>query len=195
MGQKEACCRVAIPPNTPDLTAVSLLLLSLLDDELTPSTPSQNWAIYAHTLPTRSEFHNAVVMEEDEVEEWTRLGPEYGKAIARVKRTAASCSQYISSELCNGAAIDPSSPLLWAISMVLSRSHAFGSRGRWITPVLDLVNHCPAASGGGELSCDDKGRLVFRAGNKSFEKGEEVTLDYQCDDDAQLVAVYGFSLM
>jgi len=80
----------------------------------------------------------------------------------------------------------------WAISMVKSRSHAFGSKhGYWLTPVFDLLNHCPTPNA--VIEGDDQGQLVLKAINEIDSK-EEITIDYQIDNDSLLVANYGFSL-
>ena len=193
IGQKEACATVAIPHNTPDLSALSLLLLAYLDEELKPGDCANNWGIYARTLPCRGEFTNAVVMSTSEIEAWSSRSAEYEEAILSVKKRAHSCVTYISEVLNNSEPLPDDSALTWAISMVLSRSHAFGSvNGRWLTPLLDMANYRPASCGGGTLSSDDQGRIVLRAGS-ALDIGDEVTLDYQCGDDAQMVATYGFS--
>eukprot|EP00550_Attheya_septentrionalis_P004255 CAMPEP_0198297882 /NCGR_PEP_ID=MMETSP1449-20131203/38704_1 /TAXON_ID=420275 /ORGANISM="Attheya septentrionalis, Strain CCMP2084" /LENGTH=88 /DNA_ID=CAMNT_0043998981 /DNA_START=39 /DNA_END=305 /DNA_ORIENTATION=+ len=77
--------------------------------------------------------------------------------------------------------------------MVKSRSHAFGSkRGYWLTPVFDLSNHSPNPNAA--MEGDDHGRLVLKA-LENIHEGEQITIDYQVDDDPLLVAIYGFSLI
>mmetsp|Transcript_26924 Transcript_26924/g.60198 ORF Transcript_26924/g.60198 Transcript_26924/m.60198 type:complete len:418 (-) Transcript_26924:454-1707(-) len=83
----------------------------------------------------------------------------------------------------------------WAIAMVVSRSHGLGTRtGRWLTPILDLANHKPESEGGGRLAVDSQGGLTFRNGSEHLPVGHQIFLDYQIDDDEELVAAYGFSL-
>jgi len=85
--------------------------------------------------------------------------------------------------------------LRWALCMVTSRTHGFGSgTERWLTPVLDLANHATASEGGGSLREDAEGKIVFRNGCKDLKVGDQVFLDYQVEDDEDLVAAYGFSL-
>jgi len=183
LGQKLACQRIpTLAPNTPDLTALSLLLLDFVDDP--------EWGLYVKTLPRRHEFTNAIVMNEANVQMWAECGEEYIEAIQNVRAKCDACISYITDLV--GEAIADKSAIRWAIAMVLSRSHAFGSQtGRWLTPILDLANH---SEDGARLEVDDQGGLLLVAG-KDLSEGEKVTLDYQERKDENLVATYGFSLL
>ena len=51
----------------------------------------------------------------------------------------------------------------------MSRSHGFGAaRGLWLTPVLDLANHAPAAEGGAELSVGSAGEVRGAGGGRAI---------------------------
>lgn len=187
LGQKLACQRIpCLSSNVPDLTALSFLLLDFVgkdDDE---------WRLYVETLPRRHEFTNAMFMTKEDIQKWTCFGEEYAAAIQNVRAKADACVSYIRDLTGGDEPIADESAIRWAIAMVLSRSHAFGSQtGRWLTPVFDLANH--SAENGARLEVDDQGGLLLIAG-KDLASGEEVTLDYQEDKDENLVATYGFSL-
>jgi hypothetical protein len=230
IGQNLACQRVAggglLPVNTPDLTALSLLVLAFLADarasspntsqEAVTDADEDNWSVFVGSFPRRrSEFTNAVLMTNEEVEAWSQRqlhgGMEYATAILGVRKTAESCVRYIHEVLLDtntdanhqdsielneedGAFLHDDSAIYWAIAMVLSRTHAFGATTgcRWMTPVFDLANHSPNANC--RLEGDDQGRLLLKS-ERAIACGEEVTLDYQVHDDAKLVATYGFSLV
>lgn len=193
IGQQQACARLALPSNTPDLSALALYIISYLETGGVADDTYDDWGAYIRSLPRGSEFTNGVLMTDDEVKEWSLRGKEYEKAITQIRKTSMCCAAYISDLLCAGEAIPEDSALKWAVGMILSRSHAFGSKSRYLTPVFDLANHLPQSKGGGKLVSDDQGRLVLRAGH-ALKCGDEVTFDYECEDDAQLVATYGFSL-
>jgi hypothetical protein len=204
VGQRLACQTLPrLPPNTPHLSALSLLLLHF------SRAVETDWNIYIRTLPRRGQFHNAILVNDAEQ---TRSAPDkdaYAQACADTRRLARNCEAFIRDCLLDSVhdtsrppftatTVHESSPALeWAVAMVLSRSHGFGSTdgGRWMTPVLDLANHQTCKHGGGKLESDDQGRLIFRAG-KDLACGDEVTLDYQLehDSDARILATYGFSL-
>ena len=211
IGQTEACHELGLPHDTPDLSALTMLVLWYC---------KQNHP-YARCLPRGTEFSNGLLLSLEEEKSWTTL-PDYISAIRRVKSTGEGCRDYIFNCLSSSPPeVDNLKTLYWAVSMVKSRSHAFGSkRGYWLTPVFDLVNHTPEPNAA--LEGDDQGRLVrackrFFWSSKHFkisathdfasmrslqvlkalkqiEEGDEVTIDYQVDDDSMLVANYGFSL-
>ncbi len=212
IGQQQACSRLALPANTPDMTALSLFILTYLTELSTESkkkssstvliptglVENSNWSAYAKTLPRILEFKNAAVMSTTELSEAISThGADYASAALSIRRIAGCCSDYITSQLSKSAEgetepLHEDSALRWAIGMVLSRSHAFGSKNRWLTPIFDLANHRPEALGGGSLVPDDQGRLLFKAGNRAIACGEEITFDYQCRNDALKAAIYGF---
>ena len=213
IGQKMACQRFSgLPSNAPDLTATSLLVLSFLAEAVNnPDSSNKGWGLYALSMPMQSsEFQNAIFMSQNEEESWAQYDKSYQKEIQNVRALAECCVQYIQNVLLsedsndrNGninvndvskdITVESSSAIYWAIAMVMSRTHGFGSHtgGRWLTPILDLANHSPNANC--ELEGDDQGRLLLRA-NRPIQGGEEITIDYQVYDDAKLVATYGFSL-
>uniref|UniRef100_A0A7S4MSI5 SET domain-containing protein n=1 Tax=Odontella aurita TaxID=265563 RepID=A0A7S4MSI5_9STRA len=195
-GQAYACRELDLPLDTPDLSALTLLVLSLCKDE----------HIYARCLPRKSEFTNALLMTKQEQFEWEdRMGSEYADAFRAMQSRGKSCGLYIRDYLSSVSvhsdidAIEPmvnnefdTATLYWAMSMVKSRSHAFGSkRGFWLTPIFDLVNHSPAPNA--RLEGDSSGYLVMKA-LRDIQSNEEITIDYQVKDDPMLVATYGFSL-
>mmetsp|Transcript_17871 Transcript_17871/g.33229 ORF Transcript_17871/g.33229 Transcript_17871/m.33229 type:complete len:400 (-) Transcript_17871:157-1356(-) len=221
-----------LPSWTPDLTATSLLVLHWYASSLEPnrnvgsrlrsdeekkeegeysnSPDSERMgsyesfgSLYAQSLPMLPcEFHNAVMMSEEELQKWSHR-PEYQQEMHRVRARADCCVQYIqevlledNSEGCESrnSTVNRDSAIYWAIAMVLSRTHAFGSRqgGRWMTPVLDLANHSPNANA--YLEGDSQGHLLLKS-HRPIACGEEVTLDYQVAHDPELVATYGFSLL
>ena len=245
IGQKLACQRVAggglLPVGTPDLTAVSLLVLSFWKDALEMGDNDEgncavgghdadnnpdNWGLYAQALPhSRKELNNAILASEQQVEECLRQfqnitehqRESYRQASKSVRSTAECCVQYIrhvlleepydedtsprkhhpmvtlsiSSSSTNSIPID--SAIHWAIAIVMSRAHAFGSHlgSRWLTPILDLANHSPNPNC--QLEGDSQGRLLLKA-LRPMARGDEITIDYQVDQDPKLLATYGFSL-
>lgn len=194
-GQSYACHQSSLPflsPSTPDLTALSLLVLQLCRDN----------HIYAKCLPRQSQFTNALLMSKEEETAWGQIDKQYSDAIQRVRSIGEGCQGYIR-HVVLGEGPDTttkdmttfSPTVLWAIAIVKSRSHAFGSkRGYWLTPVLDLVNH--SVTPNAVLVGGDEGQLLLQA-LVPIGKGEEVTIDYQVgdDSDAMLLATYGFSLV
>lgn len=187
-GQSHACQLLALPKSTPDLTALTLLILHLRREN----------HVYARCLPRQEHFTNAMLMSKDAEASWGRIGQSYVHAIRRVRSIAEGCQGYIRRVILeeddDGALGAPFSPiLLWAIAIVKSRTHAFGSkRGYWLTPVLDLVNHSQKPNAA--LIGGDQGQLLLQA-LRPIADGEEITIDYQVDDDSMLVANYGFSLI
>lgn len=206
IGQNHACGRLGLPKSTPDLSALSLLLVdALMDDGEEPENhrllaiTDDNFSLYAKCLPRRC--HNALSMSPDEQNYWGRHGKEYLTDIGKVQDQAQSCWQYIQDCLLPPHGVSSinakqhSSELLlpWAISMVQSRTHSFGShKSRWLTPILDLCNHSTAPNC--RLEGDSQGNLLLRA-IQNIHQGDEITIDYQVLDDAKLVATYGFSLI
>jgi hypothetical protein len=197
IGQNVACDRIGLPKNTPDLTSLSILLLDLLRNDNDPLCH------YAKSLP--QECHNAVFMTEQEQTYWSDKGEEYFRAIHKVREQAESCVQYINdclmglsaaedhSNSSSGVFPSSKSAIYWAISMVQSRTHGFGSqRSRWLTPILDFCNHSSLPNC--RLEGDSSGSLILRA-VLPIKTGDEVTIDYQVSEDAKLVATYGFSLL
>ena len=174
--------------------------------------------LYAKCLPRQS--FNAINMSKDDVQYWSNLGQEYETALRSAQSQAESCSQYIHDCLSstsklnadnedntlNGPSLLSQSPppsnnslckqdsaLLWAISMVQSRTHGFGTkRSRWLTPIFDFCNHSPTPNCA--LEGDAYGRLVLKS-TRSIKAGDEITIDYMVDDDAKIVATYGFSML
>lgn len=201
IGQAFASQKLRLPLDTPDLSALTLLVLSFCQDE----------HVYARCLPRQSEFTNAMLMTPKERCHWEkRMGPEYAKAFQAMESRGQACQSYIqdylsSSSSCMAGSAGPtvmssnhragassSTTLCWAISMVKSRSHAFGSkRGYWLTPVFDLVNH--STNPNARLEGDAKGHLVMKA-LRDIAQDKEITIDYMVDSDPQLLATYGFSL-
>lgn len=178
-------CRILdwLPTSTPDLTALSLLVLKLCQDD----------HVYARCLPRREQFSNAMLFSLEDEELWSRRGDEYAVAIRRVQAIRDGCMGYIQGVLLNDNNTGFNLTLPWAIAMVKSRSHAFGSRGGyWLTPVLDLLNHSLSPSA--TLKGGTDGQLLLKA-RQTIQEGSEITIDYQVEDDAMLVATYGFSLL
>jgi SET domain len=150
-------------------------------------------------LPRRC--HNAVFMMREEQEYWGQYGKDYSTNICKVQDQAKCCWQYIQdcilspddvSECLTGQNTNNNDSLIWwAISMVQSRTHSFGShKCRWMTPIFDFCNH--STDPYCRLEGDSQGNLILRA-VKAIAPGEEITIDYQVADDAKLVATYGFS--
>jgi len=191
-GQSHACRVLRLPKSTPDLTALTLLVLQL----------SRQDHVYAKCLPRREQFTNALLMSPEEQNAWKQIDESYYGAMQRVQSIAEGCQGYIRHVLLDngheGETLDnhqsASGPtLLWAIAMVKSRSHAFGSkRGYWLTPVLDLLNHSPTPNA--VLTGGDEGQLLLQA-LSPIPKEDEITIDYQVEDDAMMLANYGFSLV
>jgi hypothetical protein len=188
IGQSYACKTLNLPKDTPDLSALSLLVVWFCREE----------HIYVKCLPRKTKCSNSLLMSKEQKRAWAEQGAEYASAIERVQSRGEACHQYISQCLSsnnnnNNIPANVSTTLLWAISMVKSRSHAFRSkRGYWLTPIFDLANHSPQPNA--MLEGDAHGRLVLKA-VKAIDKGQEITIDYQVEDDAMLVANYGFSLL
>jgi hypothetical protein len=151
IGQSDACQKLGLPLDTPDLTALSLLILWFC----------REGHIIARCLPRQAEFTNAMLMSPLAQLSWSK-SPEYSSAIRRIQSTGEACQNYIYDYLASTTSppkTTNNTTLYWAISMVKSRSHAFGSkRGYWLTPVFDLVNHSPNPNA--VLEGDDHGRLV-----------------------------------
>ena len=222
IGQHMACQRLSLPSHTPDLSALSLLLLDLMFQRESPrqlegtgtiraGADDKFFHFYSKCLPRHS--FNAVNMSEKDKQYWSTFGQDYETAIRSVQSQAESCSKYIHECLSSQSQLKddnsnlkrpPSisalvnshhqdSVLFWAISMVQSRTHGFGTkRSRWLTPIFDFCNHSPTPNC--TLEGDAFGRLVLKA-TRSIKAGEEVTIDYMVNDDAKLVATYGFSLL
>jgi hypothetical protein len=184
IGQKFACQKLGLPKGTADLSALSLMIVDASDRN----------EIFARCLPRHC--CNAVFMTEKEHVYWARCGDEYTKAIVKIKEQAKSCVQYIQDCILgadpSSSTISEDSAIWWAIAMAQSRTHGFGSnKSRWMTPIFDFCNHSTNPSC--RLEGDAEGNLTLKA-NRTVQKGEEVTIDYQVPDDAKLVATYGFSL-
>lgn len=192
IGQKLACQRIpSLSSNTPNLTALSLLLLEFGNND------DSEYQIFVKTLPRRDEFTNAIFMSDDEIEKWNSYGSEYRQAIETVRQKCNACVSYIHDFAGKSDDDDEvkSTAIQWVIAMVLSRSHAFGSQtGRWLTPVLDLANHAAAENATARLEVDAQGGLLLNA-TRDLVEGQQVTLDYQERKDEHLVATYGFSLL
>lgn len=186
IGQSYACRTLQLPKDTPDLSALSLLVVWFCREE----------HIYVKCLPRKTECSNSLLMSKEQKRAWSEQGAEYTSAMERVQSRGEACYQYIRQCLSsnnNNIPANVSTTLLWAIAMVKSRSHAFRSkRGYWLTPIFDLANHSPQPNA--MLEGDDHGRLVLKA-VKAIDEGQEITIDYQVEDDAMLVANYGFSLL
>ena len=271
----------ALTHDVPSLSALALLLLSLLPLNSLPNgnadcddgAEESGWRLYARLLPSLAQVGNAVAMGNSEVAAWTlAYGQDYGDAIASEQRRARCCVEYIKDVLGGGHGGDDAA-LRWAIAMVVSRSHAFGSSTeRWLTPVLDLANHRPEGDheeprdvapalaappspppslpsadppaappaataaataatpmmttsapakggagrlkkGGARLETDMAGNIIMRwyggvqqstplpssgdrgsfLGERCLLPGDEVYLDYQVQEDDQLVAALAFS--
>jgi hypothetical protein len=187
IGQNLAVSRLNLPMRTPDLSALSLLLLDLV----LSSNDNDEFYHYAKCLPRE----NTLFMNEKKIEHYAEFGENYKKAIETVLSLADSCVEYIRDALSSSKDFTTSDTLLlkWGISMVQSRTHGFGTnRSRWLTPVFDFANHSPTPNC--KLEGDAEGSLVLRSLDKiSFQ--DEITIDYQVTDDAKLVATYGFSLI
>ncbi|KAG7363266.1 SET methyltransferase domain containing protein [Nitzschia inconspicua] len=201
IGQNHACQKLGLKNSTPDLSALSLLLVDALmaDDESEICHSKDNGlTLYAKCLPRHC--HNAVFMTDDDLEYWGRLGQKYVTNIRKVQDQATSCMHYIQDcilppDISRTVIIRNNHSLLlkWAIAMVQSRTHSFGShKCRWLTPIFDFCNH--SVDPNCRLEGDAQGNLILRA-TTSIQQGEEITIDYQVSDDAKLVATYGFSLL
>ncbi len=203
---------------TPSLSSLALLLLALLSSSERKNTSNidkdvDGFALYATLLPSLSQVRNAVAMNQAEAQAWSRkYGQKYGAAIERERKRAECSIQYIRDVLFARDIVDESA-LRWAIGMVMSRSHAFGSATeRYLTPILDLANHraegnhetsSPWKKGGARLESDPAGNLILRWHSKQAKDahgsdirllpGDEVFLDYQVQNDADCVSVWGFS--
>jgi hypothetical protein len=127
IGQRQACERLSLPSNTPDLSALSLLLMSYVNENSTLD-PRDNWGVYGRTLPSRCEFTNGAVMSLDDIKMWACRGEEYSDAIYGVQKRVDSCTKYIRDFLSDEDHIYEDCALRWAVSMVLSRTHSFGSK-------------------------------------------------------------------
>lgn len=232
VGHTLACQRVAgLPIDCPDLTAVSLLVLTFYRDALEmkggtnnhADMDPDNWGLYARSLPhNSSEINNASLASVGEIRNCLRKvqlamtdkGENiqfYRRGCEKVRSKAKCCLQYIQQVLLGNDEIETSiqkksgpgesyndsiprdSAIHWAIAIVVSRNHAFGSSSgsRWLTPVLDTANHAPTPNC--QLQGDSQGRLLLKV-LRPFDKGDEITIDYQVDHDANLLATYGFSL-
>jgi hypothetical protein len=186
IGQTAACQRLGLPSITPDLSALSLFLLDLLISD----NEDDNFYHYAACLPRRGS--NALFMSDNEIQYYGTFGENYAKAIKAVCDQEISCYEYIRDVLASIDFEHNISGLKWAISMVQSRAHGFGTNcSRWLTPVFDIANHSPSPNC--KLEGDAQGQLLLRA-IRCISIGEEVTIDYQVSEDAKLVATYGFSL-
>ena len=185
LGQSYACQTLkSLPVNTPDLTALTMLVLQFCKDK----------HVYAKCLPRQGQFTNALLMSKKEQSAWGKIDSRYSDAFKGVQSIAQGCEGYIRNVLMESdTTVEKSCPSLsWAIAMVKSRSHAFGSkRGYWLTPVLDLVNHSPEPNA--MLVGGDQGQLLLKA-VAPIQEGEQIKIDYQIEDDAMLLATYGFSL-
>lgn len=188
IGQNHARRKLGLAKDTADLSALSLMIL----DAMAKSE------IYARCLP--QQCPNAVFMSPQDQAYWTGCGEEYKKAISKIRDQAHACVQYIedcvlkncSDQSVPAVSIRDDSAIWWAIAMVQSRTHGFGSnKSRWMTPIFDFCNH--SATPNCRLEGDAEGNLMLKA-NHDIERGEEITIDYQVPDDSKLVATYGFSL-
>jgi len=195
IGQHTACKRLGIPRLSPDLSALSLFLLDVLlvgsDDD-----HCDNFYPYVACLPHRCV--NALFMSEAEVSKWSNQGMDYETAISKVQSQGESCMRYIQDCLSSNKSNSPytirrrrSLALWWAVSMVQSRSHGFGTtKSRWLTPVFDFCNHSTTPNC--TVEGNSYGELVLKT-TRDIAAGEELTIDYMEIDDAKLVATYGFS--
>lgn len=188
IGQTVACKRLGLPDDTPDLSALSLFILDLVSSK----EKDEPFVHYAQCLPKKG--CNGLFFSDEDVMHYGRFGEEYTTAINGIRKQAMSCKNYIHDVLADENCTDKdAATLLWAISIVQSRSHGFGTnRNRWLTPIFDFANHSPNANT--KLEGDSEGRLGLRA-VENIEAEEEITIDYQVSDDAKLVATYGFSLL
>lgn len=185
-GQSHACKTMSLlPKSTPDLTALTLLLLYLCQEE----------HIYTRCLP-HGIPSNALLFSDQDVAFWDQVDGSYSEAIRRNRSLGEGCQGYIRHMLMHEKSPSTSafsSTFVWAVAMVKSRSHAFGSSsGYWITPILDLLNHSPHPNA--NFSVGNEGQLLLQL-STSIPKGTEITMDYQAADDATLLASYGFSLV
>jgi len=236
IGQETACRQLRLPSTTPDLSALSLLVLDMVLSTSSLAWKSEddvdgneNFDVYAAILPKYG--YNALFMKDEEIKEWSNHGNQYEIDIRLVRKQADSCIRYIqdylsmdpkrlevgsyvSNECCinedissnknNGSSKDDIllplqtmkaqlPTLRWAIQIVQSRTHGFGTgRSRWMTPIFDFANHSPNPNC--KLEGDDSGGLIMRA-VRPIKADEEITIDYQVPDDAKLVATYGFSIL
>ena len=150
IGQMEACRVLKLPWDTPDLTALSLLVLWYY----------REGHVYSKSLPRLAEFQNAILLTPEEELSWSAY-TEYMDAIRNFRSRAEGCRKYIETCLASEGAPMRTKTINWAISMVKSRSHAFGSKhGYWLTPVFDLLNHCPTPNA--VIEGDDQGQLVCK---------------------------------
>ena len=228
VGHTLACQRVAggkLPIDCPDLTAVSLLVLTFYRDALemgdggasSADVDPDNWGLYAQSLPhSSSEINNSSLATVGEIESCLRklqlamtdsgeTTHSYCLQCEKVRSKARCCLQYIQQVLLRNDDIENNSQLNsgdddiprhsaihWAIAIVMSRNHAFGSNtgSRWLTPVFDTANH--ASNPNCQLQGDSEGQLLLKA-LRPLDKEDEITIDYQVDHDANLLATYGFS--
>lgn len=183
IGQSYACKVLNLPKNTPDLSALTLLVLHF----------SRNSHPYARCLPRKHQFSNGILMSTADAQAWGSIGDSYATAINSVRSVRDGCQSYVRDVLAPpGCLHGPSDSFPWAVSMVKSRSHAFGSKkGFWLTPVFDLVNH--SLTPNSKLVTGDGGQLILQT-LSPIACGDEITIDYQVEDDSKLLAVYGFSL-
>ncbi|CAJ1909863.1 unnamed protein product [Cylindrotheca closterium] len=190
IGQTVACKHLGIPSDTPDLSALSMFLLDLASSE----ESEEKFLHYARCLPKFGS--NGLFQSDEDDDHYDAFGEEYTEAIKAIRSQAKSCKDYIYEVLIGESPLEdqaPTIPLLWAISMVQTRTHGFGSnRGRWLTPIFDFANHSPNPNS--KLEGDSDGRLVLRA-LKAIDANEDITIDYQVPDDSKLRATYGFSLL
>lgn len=185
-GQSHACKMMPLlPKSTPDLTALTLLVLHMCQQD----------HIYTRCLPHGIPC-NALLFSDVETAFWDQMDSTYSEAMRRNRSLGEGCQGYIRHNLIQEELPFPhtfSSTFSWAVAMVKSRSHAFGSSsGYWITPILDLLNHSPHPSA--TFSVGNEGQLLLQASIR-IPKGTEVTMDYQVENDATLLASYGFSLV
>ena len=185
-GQSHACKTMPLlPTSTPDLTALTLLVIYMCQED----------HIFSKCLP-HGIHSNALLFSEEETEFWNEVDHTYSEAIRRNQSLAEGCQGYIRHMLMQEESSCPSnfsSTFKWAVAMVKSRSHAFGSSsGYWITPILDLLNHSPHPNA--TFSVGNEGQLLLQV-STSVPRGTEIMMDYQVENDATLLASYGFSLV
>jgi len=135
-------------------------------------------------------------MSKKEQNLWKERDLSYSSSIEAARSRGEACIDYIMGCLCPSDAskeLEKKTTLLWAIAMVKSRSHAFGTkRGYWLTPIFDMLNYSPTPNA--KLANDAGGNLVLKA-IKPVQPGDEITIDYQVSSDPILLANYGFSLV
>lgn len=164
------------------------------------------WELYASLLPKRT---GCAALWDDHVIEEMQFLPAIESAFQLKERFLQDADGI---EVEHGL---PYRAVLWALSMVHSRSFALstqdGTRLRVLAPLADLFNHVaedPASAGAmdlllegsetGEawkLGMDEEGKPVFQmSALHPCDKGEEVLISYGHETNAELLISYGFLL-